>query len=39
MFNVADANRNISTPQSFGRISGTTGNNPRVMQLALRYDF
>jgi hypothetical protein len=36
--NFANPAANISTPESVGRISGTIG-QPRIVQLALRYDF
>jgi hypothetical protein len=36
--NFATPGVNLQTPQSFGRISATTG-SPRIVMLALRYDF
>ncbi|MBM3814924.1 MAG: TonB-dependent receptor [Acidimicrobiia bacterium] len=36
--NFSTPGLNIQTPQTFGRISSTTG-SPRIMQMALRYDF
>lgn len=36
--NFAAPGVNLQTPQTFGRISGTTG-SPRIVMLALRYDF
>jgi len=36
--NFANPSVSLTTPASFGRISGTTG-NPRIYQMALRYDF
>ena len=38
-FTLPVAARNIVTPASFGKISATTANNARIMQMALRYDF
>ncbi len=37
--NFANPTVTLTTPATFGKISATTANNPRVFQMALRYDF
>ncbi len=37
--NFANPTVALTTPATFGRISATTSNNPRIFQMALRYDF
>ena len=37
--NFANPTVGLATPATFGKIGGTTSNNPRVFQIALRYDF